>query len=337
MEAVPPRRIHLDVRLVAQRGSGRLPLVVRVFKFQVSIAGFLIIEKLRVSLLLNSNNVAAIFSGERRNLLLFLLVSLAINFTAIKFLIGGAKQGSGAISSIKAENPSIGAAEGGGEKIVFASLDTFNSGFATDTTNIKNKATTALPIASKESASETVNSSKKLPSIASSGGDSQARVSEAEVIEQKGSNPQDVPNTPTNSQFSFDGMPAMPLAVPGTTSRGLFSRPPEAFPIPQAVSDPKQLAQSKRIRIQAKVNESISKLRGNWQRDRTGAECLVWVDPDWHQFSVDCDPVTPSRSDLISALSSSQFTLSQTMPDISWHCIRVGTEQNRKTCPDPKK
>jgi hypothetical protein len=279
---------------------------------------------------LNANKVTAAFSGERRKLFFFLLASFAINSVAIEFLIGGIRQGYDATTFLQAMNPSVGAGEEGGEKIVFASLASLSS----DSVSLKNRATTAPPIASKANASEPVSTSNWSPSPASSGGDGPARISRTEIVEQKGGKPQGESNADVNSQFSFDGMPAMPLAVPGTTSRGLFSRPPEILPTPQAISDPKQLAQSNRIRIQAKVNESLSRLRSNWQRNGMGAGCLVWVDSDWHQFSIECDPVASLRSELIFALSSSQFILSQEIPDKSWHCIMVGTEQHRKTCPD---
>jgi hypothetical protein len=282
---------------------------------------------------LNSNNVTAAFGGARYNLFFFFLASVAINFIAIEFLIGEVNQGYGAISFLKSENPSIGAVKVGGEKIVFASLASLNSDYVA----LKNRATTAPPIVSITNASEPFSSSNQSPSSAASGGDGQTRISAAEVAEQGGGKPKDASSVAENSPFSFDGMPAMPLAVPGTTSRGLFSRPPEIFPIPQAISDPKQLAQSKRIRAQAKVNESLSKLRANWQRKAIGAECLVWVDPDWHQFSVDCEPAAPTQSELIFALSSDQFSPSKNTPDVSWHCINFSTEQQRKTCPDQRK
>jgi hypothetical protein len=284
---------------------------------------------LRVSSHFHSIKAVASVDGLRRGLLFSLLASLFINYTAIKFLIGGAKQGNAVNSSLKSVDSAIGAEKDAVETVVFVPLDSAGSSGLTK----KSKEATAAAMATAVNASEPVSSSNLWMPDVSSSGSSRSTAYGADRVEKDDGNSQDSSSPATNSQFSFEGMPAMPLSVPGTTSRGLFSRSPETFTKSQAIPDAKQLARAKQIEIQSKLTQSLSKARDKWDSYGSSVECLVWINDQWNQFAVDCTPEKPFRRELVFMLADKHLFHSQTPSRDSWHCVRVGTVQSGLKCP----
>ncbi len=110
MEAAPPHRIHLDVRLLAQRGSGRRPLVVRVFRSEVPCCGFSNKISYRVKKLLYSCHFldaqqTDYFPVLRSQKMIKIITSIALAFFVSACGAGGGAGGSG-ISNSSLQIPS---------------------------------------------------------------------------------------------------------------------------------------------------------------------------------------------------------------------------------------
>lgn len=257
----------------------------------------------------------------------FIALSFFLNCVAIKLLIGGAVQADGVKPGTGSTKATISSGSNV-EQIVFADLENFPSNASTTYSSASAVSSAAGPTLDQRS---DVFSQNQFTSAAR---ESESRIQDAGLETNKSivQDNSEAPRTVSPNQFSFDGMPQLTSPVPGNGGHGLFSRPPDVFQENLATPGQKQLLQSRRIQAQARVTETLSKIRDSWIRNKFRAACVVLTDPDWNQFFVDCEPEQPAKSELVFLLSNQYLRYSENGTRKSWKCIKIDTGNSSLQC-----